>query len=322
MSEHFVNRPLLDLSSFARRGPYRALTPTEVEHIRRTVRRAPEVMVKVLSQPAATGSQVGRHIDYVARDGELELEMDDGRQLSGDDVGTQLIEEWNLDVARAGSAEAVARGDGRTPRLVHKLVFSMPAGTPPQKVLAAVHGFAREEFGLRHRYAMALHTDEPHPHVHLIVKAVSEDGERLNIRKETLRVWRAGFAAQLRQSGVEANATERAVRGSAHQSRKIGIYRAAERGASTFLRAREQAFVTNPAAVRAADRVGRGALSQSRQDVVAGWLAVAEVAGQAGLADVAAGVRQFVARMPPVRTDQELIARQLAARNERARTME
>ena len=32
----------------------------------------------------------------------------------------------------------------------------------------------RDEFGLTHRYAMALHTDEPHPHVHVLVKAVSE----------------------------------------------------------------------------------------------------------------------------------------------------
>jgi len=49
----------------------------------------------------------------------------------------------------------------------------MPAGTPPNKVLAAVKNFAREEFGLKHRYAMVLHTDEPHPHVHMVVKAMS-----------------------------------------------------------------------------------------------------------------------------------------------------
>jgi type IV secretory pathway VirD2 relaxase len=61
-------------------------------------------------------------------------------------------------------------------------MFSMPAGTPPQKVLTAVKNFAREEFGLKHRYAMVLHTDEPHPHVHLVVKAMSADGKRLNIR--------------------------------------------------------------------------------------------------------------------------------------------
>lgn len=82
----------------------------------------------------------------------------------------------------------------------------MPAGTPPDKVLGAVRDFAREEFGTTHRYAMVLHTDEPHPHVHVVVKAVNEDGQRLNIRKETLRRWRREFARQLRAWGVAANA--------------------------------------------------------------------------------------------------------------------
>jgi hypothetical protein len=42
---------------------------------------------------------------------------------------------------------------------------------------------------------------------------VSEQGERLNIRPPTLRKWRRDFAANLRELGVAANATERAVRG-------------------------------------------------------------------------------------------------------------
>jgi hypothetical protein len=33
----------------------------------------------------------------------------------------------------------------------------MPAGTLPNKVLVAVRTFAREEFALKHRYAMVLH---------------------------------------------------------------------------------------------------------------------------------------------------------------------
>jgi hypothetical protein len=41
---------------------------------------------------------------------------------------------------------------------------------------------------------MALHTDEPHSHVHVVVKATGDDGRRLNIRKATLKEWRARFA--------------------------------------------------------------------------------------------------------------------------------
>ena len=45
-------------------------------------------------------------------------------------------------------------------------------GTPPDKLLAAVRHFAQEKFALQHRYAMVLHTDHDHPHVHLVLKAV------------------------------------------------------------------------------------------------------------------------------------------------------
>ncbi|MDB6104572.1 MAG: relaxase/mobilization nuclease protein [Gammaproteobacteria bacterium] len=65
---------------------------------------------------------------------------------------------------------AIAAGR-KAPKLVHNLVFSMPKGTPPDKLYQAVRRFASEKFALQHRYAMALHTDQGHPHVHMVVKA-------------------------------------------------------------------------------------------------------------------------------------------------------
>ena len=47
--------------------------------------------------------------------------------------------------------------------------------------MRAVQKLARNEWQFKHRYAMTLHTDDDHPHVHVVVKAVSETGERLNI---------------------------------------------------------------------------------------------------------------------------------------------
>jgi hypothetical protein len=109
---------------------------------------------------------------------------------------------------------------------VHKILFSMPAGTPPDKLLAAVRNFARQQFAERHRYALALHTDEPHPHVHVVVKAMTEDWVyHLNIRKGMLREWRRKFARLLRAQGVAAKATPRAVSGKTRPSKVKGIYR-------------------------------------------------------------------------------------------------
>jgi type IV secretory pathway VirD2 relaxase len=103
----------------------------------------------------------------------------------------------------------------------------MPPGTDPPKVLRAVKKFVATEFGSKHRHAMVLHTDEPHPHVHLVLKARSEEGERLHIKKATLRHWREKFAENLRDLGVAANATERAARGEPRAVRRALDYRAA-----------------------------------------------------------------------------------------------
>jgi hypothetical protein len=89
-------------------------------------------------------------------------------------VPKSLLEDWNLDLQEHRHRwDLDGRGHPST-KLVHKLMFSMPAGTPPQKMLEAVKNFAREEFALTHRYAMVLHTDEPNPHVHVVVRAVSD----------------------------------------------------------------------------------------------------------------------------------------------------
>src|SRR5437879_11305464 len=149
-------------------------------------------------------------------------------------------------------------------------MFSMPAGTPPDKVLAAVRSFAREEFGLKHRYAMVLHTDEPHPHVHVVVKATDDEGRRLNIRRATLREWRREFARHLREQGVPANATERAIRGENRPQKSDGIYRAALRGASTHYREWAEAVARELTGGEFQAEPGRRRLLATRRDVVRG----------------------------------------------------
>jgi type IV secretory pathway VirD2 relaxase len=124
-------------------------------------------------------------------------------------------------------------------------MLSMPPGTPAKGVLEAARNFAREEFALKHRYALVLHTDEPHPHVHLVVKAVSEQGVRLNIKKATLRAWRHEFARHLRQQGIAANATERAVRGETRVHKADGVYRAMLRGDSSQAVRAQKRWQTN-----------------------------------------------------------------------------
>src|SRR6185312_4687477 len=229
--------PWLDIGSYGRLGATRRdrLSPEQLALIARTVRRTPEVMVKMLNAGGADLPSVARHFEYLDRNGELEIETDEGEKLKGKGSAAALVEDWELalDAERPSTADHKPREAGKSPKLVHKMIFSMPAGTAPEKVLSAVKDFAREEFGAKHRYALVMHEDEPHPHVHLVVRAVGNDGRRLRIRKATLRGWRREFARHLREHGVAANATERGVRGVTKPQKSDRIYRAGKRRAST-----------------------------------------------------------------------------------------
>ena len=151
-----------------------------------------------------------------------------------------------------------------------------------QQQWPAVRGLASEQFGLKHRYALTLHTDEAHPHVHLVVKAVSEQGERLNIRKATLRDWRQLFATHLRAQGIAANATERAVRGQTRTPKSDAIYRAMRRNESVHeLNRRHDLAKRAPTAVQSHVQ-GKAKLERTRALIVAGWHAVADRLGEEG----------------------------------------
>jgi Relaxase/Mobilisation nuclease domain len=308
-------RPFLDLKSYARPGPGQRdyFSRADLEIIARTVNRTPEVMVKVLTKGGQNLGAVGRHLKYLDRDGELPIETDDGRRFKGRGAEEFLIEDWDLDLEEdRRTSNLSARGMRRPPKLVHKILFSMPAGTPTQKVLAAVKDFAREEFGAKHRYAMVLHTDEPHPHVHMVVKAIGEEGVRLNISKATLRYWRQQFAAHLRGHGVAANATERAARGVTKPQKTDGIYRAAMRGASTHAM-RRAASVAREMATSGEIKAepGKAQMLKTRSEVIRGWTEVADDLVLQGRVELAQAVRGFVKQLPPVRADREWVREEL-----------
>lgn len=178
--------PILDIASYGRVAA--PLTRQQLARITMTIRRVPEVMVKV-SGGARTLGGVEQHMAYIGRDGELGLETDMGEVVRGKGMEPAVIGDWNLDMdADRGFTERSIRRR-QSPKLVHNLIFSMPSGTSPKTLMAAVQKLATNEWQLKHRYVMALHTDSGHPHVHVVLMARDSDGKRLNIRKATLRSW-------------------------------------------------------------------------------------------------------------------------------------
>ena len=216
---------------------------------------------------------------------------------------------------RRHTDRAVAHGR-KPPKLVHNLIFSMPKGTPSDKLEAAVRAFALDRFALQHRYAMALHTHQGNPHVHLVVRAVSEQGVRLNIRKATLREWRQQFAAHLREQGIAANATERAVRGESRVPKTDGVFRSDERDSSTYVQAKLNAYVRRD---RNQPEPGKATLVATRRQVEQGWYAVHDVLESEGHSEVARDIRRFLAQMHPPWTEREQITLDVLAKQEAKR---
>ena len=304
----------------------RPLSIGQIRLITRTVGRTPEVMVKVVNKGSSSLAGVGGHVGYIGRQGEVALETDDGEILQGQEAGKTLLEDWNLDlIQQRGKIDLTPNKPKQPPRLVYKLIFSMPAGTPPEKVQAAVRNFAREEFALKHRYVMALHTDEPHPHVHLVLKARSDDGQRLYLRKATLRQWREGFASHLRALGVAANATPRHVRGVTIPRKSDAIYRASKRGESTHIRKRVEAVFRELKEGKLQIEPGKEKLLRTRKEVRRAWLALSDTLIRDGHSELATQVRRYVERMPRPGTEKEYIAARLLAprtREHRVREIE
>lgn len=225
-----------------RRTPKAILTPRGSgagsdarARLARIAGRAPEVMVKVTGRTRDPG-HLRAHLDYISRNGELEMEDRDGALIAGRPAVRELADDWS----------AIALADSRrraTTPFSLSVVLSMPADTDASTVRDAARAFAREMFADRFDYVFALHTDAQHPHVHLAIRALGDQGERLNPKKADLETWRQVFARALRDRGVEAEATPRRAR---------GVTRKAERTPLRKIRERHEAGQGEPARVRRA----------------------------------------------------------------------
>jgi type IV secretion system T-DNA border endonuclease VirD2 len=179
-----------------------ATGPTARAKLARIVRKAPEVVVKVTGRQRG-GVHVKAHLEYIGRKGEVDIETRDGEILTTKEEVAERAAEWS-DTLQWRSRPTVSSVS---------LIFSMPEGTDPDKVLGAVRALAHGELSDNHDYVLALHTDTPRPHVHLTVQAEGLDRNRFNPRPVQLNRFRERFARELRERGVAAEATPRRARG-------------------------------------------------------------------------------------------------------------
>jgi hypothetical protein len=219
--------------------------------IEATVRRAPQVMVKVTGGGRGMAA-IAAHLRYITKNGRLDIEDDRGVVEHGKTSLREIERQWQY-----GGARIEREGHRRE---AFNIMLSMPRGTDPLTVQRAAREFARTEFA-DHRYVMVLHEHQANPHVHLSVKAESKHGQRLNPRKADLQRWRETFAERLREWGVDAEASSQATRGTRHRNQRVW-----ER------KARDQGRIAGP---REGQQMS-AKLTRSRRDAAQAWCEIAK----------------------------------------------
>ena len=166
-------------------------------------KRSNQVLVKMPKGGRKTAKALAQQMEYLSRKYEEEMLDENGRKIEGKEAIGEMLESWKY------GGPALDESSDRTEAF--HIIFSMREGTDEKAVHGAVRATAQTEFA-GHQWVMAQHFDEPQVHVHVMVKTEGMDGRRLNPRKADLDRWRERFAYELRERGVEAEATRRAPR--------------------------------------------------------------------------------------------------------------
>lgn len=283
-----------------------ATGPTARAKLARIVRKAPEVVVKVTGRQRG-GGHVKAHLDYIGRKGGVEIETRDGEILTSKEDIAQRAAEWSdtLNWRSRPTVSSVA------------LIFSMPAGTDPDKVLGAVRALAHAELSDNHDYVLALHTDTPRPHVHLTVQAEGLDRTRFNPRPVQLNRFRERFAHELRARGVVAEATPRRARGQGIAGSSMALVKLRARlrteGSRQITNADRRTNEQAIAVARGKDQlppfIAAGTFRwQEIRRAYAQTAAALDATGRSDDRELAIDVREFLDRRPDMNATPEIFA--------------
>lgn len=225
--ERTIKKRSTGLNTHSQRKGIRPKSGSAVKNLTAAAYKAPEVMVKIPKRKSLTSGMTAakNHVDYISRNGKLELEDQDGNTYKGKkQIHKEVLNQWK----KLGIPETSKY------RETLNVVLSMPPGTPPDAVKEAARAFAKETFQ-NHHYVFVQHTDEKHPHVHICVTMRDIYGERINPRKNDLHTWRVLFAEKLRDQGVECAATKRVHRGQWQKGVSSEIHHLNKRHASSYV---------------------------------------------------------------------------------------
>lgn len=271
----------------------------KIERLRKVSSHAPEVMVKV-SGSTSGAAHVKSHLDYISRNGKVELEDERGEVIKGKVAVSALHQDWMQDAGQRS----------RNTRDTTSIVLSMPAGTNPISVKESVRRFARKEFSANYQYVFAFHEDTKKPHVHLTVKTLGFDGKRLHIKKGQPQLWREQWVKELGIEGIEAEATSRAERGVVLKSIKQALVHIRERTTPKVDQKKIQE-VLNDVLGQEKEKPWEDKIKKRQTHVRRAWLQLADEIKQED-PELSKQMVSFVRNMPTIDTERHKMRKAIA----------
>jgi len=173
--------------------------------------KRPQAVFKVVS--FARGYQVKNLIAYLTRVNQEEEKQVDAEDENGvlhhsSLADAEVYNDWKKDFVRKKKANSK-----RPPRHAMHLLFSAAGANTPEnarKTLNAARKTAEECFREKgYKYALILHTDTQHPHVHVVVnmKNINDEQKKLKLNKPEIFEIRYKFAENLNQQDLYHIAT-------------------------------------------------------------------------------------------------------------------
>ena len=174
----------------------------------KSLSRSKEVLIKITSNSKHYQS-ICSHIDYVSRQGTLQLITSDLNYYLGKEENKELKEAFRI----YGETTPNKNEEKKELRQTYNMVFSMKehSTTPPAKLKQAVFKTLKENYP-QNFFSLVFHDDTDNPHCHVCLKISKVDGTRIDIRKNDLAHLRKEFARNLNLLGIEASASSKRVK--------------------------------------------------------------------------------------------------------------
>ncbi|EAJ6221310.1 spore coat protein CotH [Campylobacter coli] len=168
-------------------------------------RKNTEVVVKITSG-SKNSQALSKHLDYISRDGNVELITNDFDIYAGED---EILEVKRI-FKNEGSPIPLYKEGAKEKRHTINMVFSMKehSTTPKEKLQQAVITTLKRMYP-NNFFVVAFHNDTDNPHCHVCLKVADKNGKRINPKKADLANLRAEFANALNELGIEAKATNK-----------------------------------------------------------------------------------------------------------------